>query len=82
MTEYMARKHHPFTYFRDIERCPYIPNDPEYDDWNRKDDERLQKISKARDRIISIANQLMAHEDRDIRDLAKFTYYWFTDNEK
>lgn len=33
-------------FIKDIERCPYLPKDPEYAEWNRLDQERLAKINE------------------------------------
>jgi hypothetical protein len=35
--------------FNDIERCPYVPGEPGYVDWIKKDDERLERIQKSRE---------------------------------
>lgn len=72
----MSKKH---ILIRDMERNPYFPKDPEYEDWVRKDDERLQKISDYREWLKGVANQLMSHEDKGIRELAKFMHWFFRD---
>lgn len=37
-----------FIQFRDIERCPYISGEPDYNSWLEKDDERLKAIARDR----------------------------------
>jgi len=54
----------------DIERCPYLPKDYQYEQWNRDDIARCQKIIEARRTIHRKANQYLSHEDRDVRQMA------------
>lgn len=42
-------------FIKDIERCPYVPKDSEYDEWNRQDQERLKNINKDYDNIYKTA---------------------------
>lgn len=66
---------------RDIERCPYVPKDPEYVAWMAKDDERRLNIIEARRSLHIKANQYLSHEDRNIRNLALFYNFIFGDME-
>ena len=62
---------------RDIERCPYVPKDPEYDPWNRKDIERCNQLVEGRRELHMKANQYLSHEDRNVRLMALWiTYFW------
>ena len=33
---------------KDLERCPYVPKDLEYEEWNRSNDLRLKQIAISR----------------------------------
>ncbi len=63
---------HKFLFIKDIERCPYLPFEPEYDEWNRKDEERQRAIVEYRERLYSIANQRLSSDDPDVRMMAHF----------
>ncbi len=56
----------------DIEHCPYVPKDSEYEEWNRKEDERLTEISRARVKLAVEAHKYLSHEDKIIREMALF----------
>lgn len=62
---------------RDIERCPYVPKDPEYDEWNRKNEARLAELSEARHNMLLKAHQYLSHEDRNVRNMAIFITWFF-----
>lgn len=59
-------------FIKDIERCPYVPKDPEYDEWNRKDKQRLKNIEEGYQEIKITANQLLSHPDRKVRNMCLF----------
>jgi len=59
-------------FYEDLRQCPYIPFEPEYDDWCRKDKERLAKVDKQRETLLMHANQYLSHEDHNVRDMAIF----------
>jgi hypothetical protein len=65
-------------FIRDIERCPYVPKDPEYEEWSRKNDERLNALREARKELLMHAFQYLSHEDRVVRDMSKFVI-WILD---
>ena len=69
-----------FLLIGDIERCPYVPKQLEYTEWNRQDIERCQIIHDARKELFEKANQYLSHEDRNIRKLAMF-YIWIFDKD-
>lgn len=60
------------TFFMDMERCPYLPRDFGYEEWIRRDNERLLIISNERTHLRALALKYLSHEDRIIRDMAKF----------
>jgi len=62
---------------RDIERCPYVPNDYEYVNWNEKNDKRLKEIAKAREYVHLTAQRYMSHKDANVRDMAIFIDWLF-----
>jgi hypothetical protein len=62
---------------RDIERCPYVPRDPEYLAWNKKDDERLDAISNQRKEMLENAYGYLSHEDKTVREMAYFITWFF-----
>lgn len=59
-------------FIKDIERCPYVPKDPEYDEWMRKDRRRLELIENEYQNIKATANKLLSSEDYRLRQLANF----------
>lgn len=56
----------------DVERCPYVPRDPEYAHWNEKDIQRCQQIIDARKSLHNKAFQYMSHTDPNVRLMALF----------
>jgi hypothetical protein len=65
----------------DIERCPYLPKDEQYDLWNRDDIARCQRIVDARRQLHIKANQYLSHEDRNVRQMAICIGWFFGDVE-
>lgn len=61
-----------YNLIKDIERCPYMTREPEYQEWSRADNERLKKISDARENVILSANEYLSHPDRGVRMMALF----------
>jgi len=59
-------------FIKDIERCPYVPSQPEYDEWCRKDDERTKKLEEEYQELKEIANQNLSNSDSEIRQMAHF----------
>lgn len=64
---------------RDIERCPYVPKDPEYAYWNQKDEERIKQIVEARQAMHMKAKQYLSHPDNFVRSFALFIDETFGD---
>jgi len=58
--------------WKDIERCPYVPSDPEYADWIAKDNERLAEEDKYYRELLTQAHKYLSHEDDNIRKMAHF----------
>lgn len=67
-----------FILIKDIERCPYVPSDPEYDEWCRKDRERMDKLQRERHLIYDNAFLYMNSPDPTIANMAKMIR-WFWD---
>jgi hypothetical protein len=57
---------------KDMERCPYVPKDPEYATWNEKNDKRLAQISAERELLRKDAAYYLSHHDKTVRNMAKF----------
>lgn len=68
-------------FYKDLKRCPYLPKDPGYVEWNRVDNERLEQLDKSRKALRDTAHQYMSHEDRNVRNLAIFTSSMLVDND-
>ena len=66
-----------YVLIRDIERCPYLPGDSEYERWNEENNARLAEIIKYRKRIHETAMKYMSHTDRDLRNLCIFVDSFF-----
>lgn len=73
-----------YTLYKDLERYPYVPREPEYAEWTKKDNERLDAISKQYEEVLEIAQgvvtklnqeysmiELRLRKD-DLRKLAEF----------
>ena len=59
-------------FLKDIERCPYLPKDSGYEEWNRKDKERLEELEKNYQEIKNTATQLLSAKGKKLVNLAKF----------
>ena len=71
-------------FIRDIERCPYVPKDPEYDEWSKKDKARLDKLVEDRKELLKIARLYAITDvnlDNDIVNLSKFVVWVLDRNE-
>lgn len=42
------KSYYNFILIKDIERCPYVPKDLEYEEWNKRNEQRLRQIAIAR----------------------------------
>lgn len=70
-------------FYRDLERCPYVPGEVGYDEWMRKDDERLAQIDKNREILLNHAKlpHYRHNHDVNIRDMAAFVIEFLDENE-
>ncbi len=59
-------------FHKDIEQCPYTPSDPEYEEWMKKDQERLNNLYETRKDLWETANHYLSHQDRNVRNMAVF----------
>lgn len=64
-------------FFRDIERCPYAPSDPEYDEWMRKDNERLARLENKRMQILEEARFQLSAVPENLSNLRLRQVYEF-----
>lgn len=58
--------------WKDLERCPYLPKDPEYTKWMAGDKKRLAEIDKSREELLVQAHKYISYDDRNIRNMAHF----------
>lgn len=66
-------------HIRDIARCPYVPSQPEYTEWDENDKRRCQEIVDRRQRLYLRAMHLRFHPDPDVSELAWFYLNLFKD---
>ena len=60
-------------FYRDVERCPYLPKDFGYDSWVKRDRERLEQIDKNRAELLEIAKKYKySYQGDEIRKMALF----------
>lgn len=59
-------------FIKDIERCPYLPKDPGYDEWMRIDQERIARINKEYARILQVAKICLVSGNPNIQQMCRF----------
>lgn len=65
----------PTRFIKDIERCPFVPKETGYAEWNRKDKERLDKLEEEYQLLKKVSQDCLNGEfvyPKNLKKMAKF----------
>lgn len=57
-------------FYRDLERCPFLPKDEGYKEWTERNNKRLEIISENRTKLAHDVDKYLSHPDRTVRAMA------------